>query len=188
MKGLINIKYWIFDLDNTLYSGQSKVFEQVDKKMSAYISKKLSVDLIKAKEIQKNYLLKHFSKPKLVALKQIAIDEISIGRKHNYLTIVLDLKAGAIVFIGDGKGSDSLEPFWKKLHKAKAYIEAVAIDMSPAYTRAVRSALPKAVIVFDHFHIIKYYNDKLTKLRQQLYHETTGYLESQALKGLRWIL
>ena len=59
MKGLINIKYWIFDLDNTLYSGQSKVFEQVDKKMSAYISKKLSVDLIKAKEIQKNYFHKY---------------------------------------------------------------------------------------------------------------------------------
>ena len=32
MKDLIKIKYWIFDLDNTLYSGQTKVFDQVDKK------------------------------------------------------------------------------------------------------------------------------------------------------------
>ena len=55
MKELINIKYWIFDLDNTLYSGQTKVFSEVDKKMSAYISEKLSVDLIKAKKIQKKY-------------------------------------------------------------------------------------------------------------------------------------
>ena len=55
MKELIHIKYWIFDLDNTLYSGQTKVFSEVDKKMSAYISKKLDVDLIKAKEIQKKY-------------------------------------------------------------------------------------------------------------------------------------
>ena len=54
MKELIHTKYWIFDLDNTLYSGQTKVFSEVDKKMSAYISKKLDVDLIKAKEIQKN--------------------------------------------------------------------------------------------------------------------------------------
>ena len=51
MKELTNTKYWIFDLDNTLYSGQTKVFSEVDKKMSAYISKKLSIDLIKAKEI-----------------------------------------------------------------------------------------------------------------------------------------
>ena len=55
MKELINIKYWIFDLDNTLYSGQTKVFLEIDKKMSAYISKKLNIDLIKAKEIQKKY-------------------------------------------------------------------------------------------------------------------------------------
>ena len=55
MKDLININYWIFDLDNTLYSGQTKVFSEVDKKMSSYISKKLDVDLKKAKEIQKKY-------------------------------------------------------------------------------------------------------------------------------------
>ena len=55
MKELIHIKYWIFDLDNTLYSGQTKVFSEVDKKMSACISEKLNVDLIKAKEIQKKY-------------------------------------------------------------------------------------------------------------------------------------
>ena len=55
MKNLINIKYWIFDLDNTLYNGQTKVFSEIDKKMSAYISKKLKVDLVNAKEIQKKY-------------------------------------------------------------------------------------------------------------------------------------
>ena len=55
MKNLIDIKYWIFDLDNTLYTGQTKVFSEVDKKMSAYISKKLNIDLIKSKEIQKKY-------------------------------------------------------------------------------------------------------------------------------------
>ena len=49
------IKFWLFDLDNTLYSGQTKVFEQVDKKMSKYISEKLNVDIKEAKEIQKSY-------------------------------------------------------------------------------------------------------------------------------------
>ena len=55
MKELTEIKFWIFDLDNTLYSGQTKVFSEVDKKMSSFISKKMNVDLIKAKEIQKKY-------------------------------------------------------------------------------------------------------------------------------------
>ena len=59
MKDLVNIKYWIFDLDNTLYSGQTKVFSEVDKKMSSFISKKFNVDFKKAKEIQKKYFYEY---------------------------------------------------------------------------------------------------------------------------------
>ena len=55
MKSFKSIKYWIFDLDNTLYSGKTKVFEQVDKKMSKYISNKLNITVEEAKKIQKNY-------------------------------------------------------------------------------------------------------------------------------------
>jgi len=59
MKEFKSIKYWIFDLDNTLYSGKTKVFEQVDKKMSQYISNKLNVSLDEAKKIQKNYFYEY---------------------------------------------------------------------------------------------------------------------------------
>ena len=55
MRELKNIKYWLFDLDNTLYSGDTKVFDQVDKKMSKFISDKLNVSVEEAKKIQKNY-------------------------------------------------------------------------------------------------------------------------------------
>jgi putative hydrolase of the HAD superfamily len=55
MKELKKIKYWLFDLDNTLYSGDTKVFDQVDKKMSLFISNKLNVSIEEAKKIQKNY-------------------------------------------------------------------------------------------------------------------------------------
>jgi len=68
------------------------------------------------KNIQKKYLEKHFAHPKLDQLQHIAIDEISIGRKHQYLTLVLDLASGAVVFIGNGKGADSLIPFWDTLN------------------------------------------------------------------------
>ena len=55
MKIFKSIKLWIFDLDNTLYSGKTKVFEQVDKKMSKYISEKLKIEIEEAKKIQKQY-------------------------------------------------------------------------------------------------------------------------------------
>ena len=59
MKLFNSIKYWIFDLDNTLYSGKTKVFEQVDKRMSKYISNKLNISIEEAKIIQKNYFYEY---------------------------------------------------------------------------------------------------------------------------------
>ena len=59
MKTFQSIKYWIFDLDNTLYSGDTKVFEQVSNKMTKYVSNKLNVDLSEAKKIQTNYFHKY---------------------------------------------------------------------------------------------------------------------------------
>jgi len=84
MKNLLDIKYWIFDLDNTLYSGQTKVFSEVDKKMSTFISKKMDVDLVKAKEIQKKYFYEYGTTLSGL-MKQDSIDP------HEFLEFVHDI-------------------------------------------------------------------------------------------------
>lgn len=139
------------------------------------------------KEIQRRYLTKRYSRPILKDLELMAIDEISIGKGHNYLTVVLDLISGAVVFVGNGKGADALVPFWKRLKSSRARIQAVAMDMSPAYISAVSENLPKATIVFDHFHLIKLFNEKLSDLRRDLHREATED-GKKVLKGLRWLL
>ena len=171
----------------------TKSFERYALELSKYMTiqdtaRHLGVSWDVIKDIQKRYLQKRFSRPKLKKLKEIAIDEISIGKRHRYLTVVLDLKTGAVVFVGDGKGADALDPFWKQLKRAKSKIDAVAIDMSPAYISAIIKNLPNAKIVFDHFHVIKMFNDKLSELRRQLYHEVNDILQKKAMKGTRWLL
>ena len=59
MKNLKNIKNILFDLDGVLYQDLEAVFGQVSKKMTEYISKKLNLDLKKAKELQTNYFHKY---------------------------------------------------------------------------------------------------------------------------------
>jgi transposase len=152
------------------------------------VAQHLGVGWDTIKDIQKRDLQQHFAKPKLKQLRRIAIDEIAVGKGHRYLTVVLDLHSGAVVFVGDGKGSDALQPFWKRLRAARARIEAVATDMSTAYIHAVREHLPKAVHVFDHFHVIKLFNEKLSDFRRVLYREATDQLHKQILKGTRWLL
>ena len=66
-------------------------------------------------------------------------------------------------------------------------IQAVATDMAAAYVAAVLDKLPKAALVLDRFHIMKYYNDKLTELRRQVQNAAKA-MEKNVLKGLRWVL
>ena len=146
----------------------------------------ISWDVIK--DIQKRYLHKRFGRPKLKHLRQIAIDEISTGKGHQYVTIVMDLKTGAVVHVGQGKGGDALAPFWKRLRASRAKIEAVATDMSPAYIDAVVTHLPEATLVFDRFHVIKLYNEKLSDLRRDLHRQLADTLQKKVLKGVRWLL
>jgi len=59
MKALQFSKFWIFDLDNTLYSEKTKVFDQVSKRMTKYVSNKLGVNMEEAEKIQKNYFYEY---------------------------------------------------------------------------------------------------------------------------------
>ena len=59
--------------------------------------------------------------------------------------------------------------------------------MSPAYISAVSANLPKAAIVFDHFHLIKIFTEKLSEIRRDLHHEATQK-GKKVLEGLRWLL
>jgi transposase len=151
------------------------------------VARHLGVSWDTVKDIQKQDLQRHFSKPRLRQLRHIAIDEIAVGKGHRYLTVVLDLVSGAVVFVGAGKGADALEPFWKRLRSSRAKIKAVATDLSAAYIRAVRDHLPRAKHVFDHFHVVKLFNDKLNAFRRQLFHELTA-AGQKVLKGVRWLL
>jgi transposase len=100
----------------------------------------------------------------------------------------MDLDSGVVKIVGDGKGADALKPFWKRLRSSGARIEAVAMDMSAAYWGAVSTQLPRAKIVFDHFPVIKLFNEKLSDLRRAWYREATDAMHKGVLKGTRWLL
>jgi transposase len=151
------------------------------------VARHLGVSWNVVKAILKTDLERRFRRPKLQGLRRIATFEVSIERGHRYLTIVLDLDSGAVVFVGEGKGADALDPFWKRLRRSGVRIEAVATDMSQAYIRAVRTHLPDTTLVFDRFHVVKLMNDKLSDLRRELQRQARAEAKD-VLKGTRWLL
>jgi transposase len=139
------------------------------------------------KEIHKRYLRRKYASLPLRKVRDIAIDEVYLGKKRKYITLVLDLATGRVIHIGRGKGKEALKGFWRRLRRSKARIAAVATDMASGYIAAVLEHLPDADLVLDHFHLVKWFNEKLSLLRRQLYREAT-ILQKAVLKGSRWLL
>ena len=139
------------------------------------------------KELEKKVLRRRFARIQTAHIKAIGIDEIHVGNGKadtQYLTIIRDLKSGAVIHVGEGKGIPALSGAWQKLKKSK--LKVVTMDMSNAYSRWISEHFPKASIVFDHFHVIKLMNDKLDHVRRRVVAKMDSAQQKQ-LKGLRFI-
>jgi transposase len=139
------------------------------------------------KDIDKGYLRDKYQSVSLKDVRYIAIDEVYLGRKRKFITIVMDLESGQVIHVGQGKGKDALKGLWKRLKRCNANILSVATDMASGYMAAVMEHLPGADLVLDHFHLVKWFNDKLSLLRRQLYHEA-DILGKDVLKSSRYLL
>lgn len=71
------------------------------------VAEHLGVSWDIAKDIQKRHLARHYAKPALADVRQIAIDEINVGRGYRFLTLVLDLESGAVLYVGQGKKAET---------------------------------------------------------------------------------
>ncbi|MBK8093720.1 MAG: ISL3 family transposase [Verrucomicrobiaceae bacterium] len=139
------------------------------------------------KSIVKADLARRFEKVEMREVRRIGVDENYLGKKAKYVTLVVDLESGRVLWVGKGRGKEALEGFWERLRRSGAHIEAVACDMSGAYWSAINEHLPDAAIVFDHFHIIKLANEKIDEIRRGLQRtlELTG---QKFIKGTRYLL
>jgi len=152
------------------------------------VSSFFDIDWKTVKECEKKYLRKKFRYIPLKEVKIIGVDELFVRGQgiEKYITIVRDLDSGAVLHVGDGKGSESLNGFLLKLKHSKAKISIVAMDMSKAYISWVEENLPNAQKVFDHFHVIKLMNDKLDKIRRRTAKEVDEE-QKKLLKNQRFL-
>jgi len=139
------------------------------------------------KEIVKSDLGKRYARIPLKGVRYLAVDEFYVGRKGKFLTVVIDLESGEILWVAKGRGEAALAKFFARLRKSRAKIKAVACDMAAAYWGAVVKHLPKVDVVFDHFHVIKLINQKIDDLRCALQREA-DILGRKYLKGTRYLL
>ena len=102
------------------------------------------------------------------ALGYIGLDEKSYRKGHRYATVLSDLDAGRVLEVVEGRTLAATQELLEKLPAASRQgVEAVAMDMWPAYQEAVAQKMPQADVVFDRFHVAKHLNEAVDKVRRK---------------------
>jgi transposase len=131
---------------------------------------------------------------RLAGLVHIGVDEVSWKKRHNYLTLIYDHDGRKVVWGKPGKDTATLNEFFDELGGERAgQIEAVSMDMGPAFAKSVRAQghAPQAVICIDPFHAVKVVTDALDVVRREAWNELRRAGHGQAarkFKGARWAL
>ncbi len=127
---------------------------------------------------------------RLSGLRRIGIDEFSYRKRHRYLTLVVDHDRRRVVWAGPGKSAEALAAFFTLLGPERCRaIETVTLDLSGAYVKAVREALPHAEIVFDRFHVQRLATEALEEIRRSLVRALASDPDAaRAVKGTRFVL
>jgi len=140
------------------------------------------------RDIHKDYLKRKYSKSfELKKLIYLGIDEFSIGKNHDYMTIFIDLDTSQIIHAVEGRTKEVITPFLKKLAKKAIGLMAIAMDMSGPYKSAVNEFLPNRDIVFDRFHVMKLMNKAIDEIRREQ-HRIYKKQGEDVLKGSRYLL
>jgi transposase len=125
----------------------------------------------------------------LDGLKHIGVDELSYRKGHEYVTVVVDHDRSCVVWVGEGKSSETLGRFFEALGKERsAALQVVSMDMSQGYKTALALHAPHAEIVFDRFHVQRLAHDALDQVRRSIMRDLKGTAEAQEIKGSRFAL
>jgi transposase len=114
----------------------------------------------------------------------IGMDETSIAKGHDYISLFVDLTEKKTIFVAEGKDNATVRAFKEDLEKHNGNagnITDVSCDMSPAFIKGVKDNLPNAEITFDKFHILKLINKAVDEVRR------TEAQSNPLLTGSRYI-
>ena len=122
-------------------------------------------------------------------IRYLGVDEIYLGRRDKFLTIVSDLDTGEPLWAGRDRKRETLDRFFAEALPPvrRRAIRAVCVDMWEPFTQSVRTHLPHARIVYDKFHVLRHANDALDETRRAEFFRQGGAARA-LLRGKRWLL
>jgi len=122
-------------------------------------------------------------RPKELEFTNLSIDEKSFKRNHHYVTVLSSPLSGVVVDVCEHRTKEACSKLLKDTLKDKTdKVQTVSVDMWKAYQQSISDVLPNARVVHDRFHLVKYLNDAMDKVRRR------EVKEHEELKNSRFVL
>jgi len=138
--------------------------------------------------IDLRYLERWNAGRKKPALRQMGVDEIYLGKKQKFLSVVCNLDTGEPLWFGRERKKESLDEFFQGLSaKQRRGIQAACVDMWKPYRLSIEQWAPQCQIIYDKFHIMQHANKAVDEVRRAEFFRKGGAMRS-VVKGKRWLL
>jgi transposase len=139
--------------------------------------------------IDQRYLERWDAGRRKPALRQMGVDEIYLGKKLKFLTVVSNLETGEPVWFGPERKKETLDEYFRTelSGRQRRRVEAACVDMWEPYRLSIEQWAPNCRIVYDKFHVMQHANAAVDEVRRAEYFRKGGR-ERSVVKGKRWLL
>jgi transposase len=123
------------------------------------------------------------------ALRQMGVDEIHLGKKQKFLTVVCNLETGEPLWFGRERKKETLDEYFRTelSGRQRRGIEAACVDMWEPYRLSIEQWAPNCRIVYDKFHVMQHANAAVDEVRRAEFFRKGGRWRG-LVKGKRWLL
>lgn len=139
--------------------------------------------------IDSRYLERWSAGRRKPALRQMGVDEIYLGKKTKFVTVVSNLETGEPLWFGKERKQESLDEFFRSQlsRRQREGIEVACVDMWEPFRVSIEEWAPGCKIVYDKFHIMQHANRAIDEVRRaEFFRKGAGMRE--VVKGKRWLL
>ena len=139
--------------------------------------------------IDLRYLERWAASRRKLALRHIGVDEIHLGKKQKFLTVVCNLETAEPLWFGRERKKETLDEFFEKELSARQRraITAACVDMWEPYRLSIEQWVPNCRIIYDKFHVLQHANAAVDEVRRAEFFRKGGR-QRGLMKGKRWLL
>ncbi|MFV0681232.1 ISL3 family transposase, partial [Ottowia sp.] len=184
-------------------SGFTMLFEALAISLCQQLPVRQAAQMLRVSDKQLWRRIEHYveqarARQDMSAVRIVGVDETSVSRGQQYITVVHDLAAKQLLFATTGRDHSTVQRFAQELvlHRGKTeQIEHVCMDMSAAYARGVATSLPQAQISYDRFHVVALANEAMDEVRNAEWkqegarvQEKLGPLAARERRAVLWAM